>query len=381
MLTVESLTKIYNPADPASGGIRAAAFELSPGLFFSLLGPSGCGKTTTLRCIAGLEVPDQGRVTVSDRVLFDRANGVNIPMHRRGIGMVFQSYAIWPHMTVHDNVAFPLQSRKREKLSRTQIRDRVETVLKSVGLAGYGGRSATRLSGGEQQRVALARAIVDEPELLLLDEPLSNLDATLRDEMRGELLRLQRKTGITTVYVTHDQTEAMALSDLVAVVNKGRILQIGPPADIYFRPQTEFVAKFIGETNLIYGRALPGAGSNGEQAVEVGLDAAVRGMRIGNATSGPEVAVSFRPETIEITKAAATGATAARHGYNSAAGIVGEAEFLGPQARYTVEIGPHAITVSTGPRTVFAAGDRVALNFPVDSTVIVARDPAVEEAA
>ena len=192
-------------------------------------------------------------------------------MNERGIGMVFQSYAIWPHMTVFENVAFPLKAMRGVRLGREEIRRRVEDSLRRVNLANYGQRNATMLSGGEQQRVAFARAIVGEPKLLLLDEPLSNLDAGLREEMRSELLRLQRTIGITTVYVTHDQTEALTLSDRIAVVDRGRILQVGPPAEIYLRPQSEFVARFVGSTNILYGKATdpppyPPAGQGSQRA-------------------------------------------------------------------------------------------------------------------
>jgi iron(III) transport system ATP-binding protein len=212
MLTLTELTKVY-PARPGeyAGGIRDASIALQPGAFFTLLGPSGCGKTTTLRCIAGLETPDTGRIEVGGAPLFDSATGTSVPLHRRNIGMVFQSYAIWPHMTVFDNVAFPMRVSKDRKYSRDEIATGVGVALDSVGLGGYAQRSATQLSGGQQQRVALARAIVHRPKLLLLDEPLSNLDAALREDMRTELKRLQRDLGINAVYVTHDQSEALEI--------------------------------------------------------------------------------------------------------------------------------------------------------------------------
>ena len=279
MLTVENLTKLYQRGERSGGeggGIRDASFSLPPGAFFTLLGPSGCGKTTTLRCIAGLEHPDRGTISLGGSVVFDAHRRVEVAMNERGIGMVFQSYAIWPHMTVFENVAFPLRARRTASLKREEIRRRVEDSLRRVGLAGYGPRNATMLSGGEQQRVALARAIVAEPKLLLLDEPLSNLDAALREEMRTELLRLQRTIGITTVYVTHDQTEALTLSDRIAVVDRGRILQVGPPAEIYLRPRSEFVARFVGSTNVLYGRAqavpsaqVPATGDGGTTVLRV----------------------------------------------------------------------------------------------------------------
>src|ERR1700680_1357898 len=255
MLRVERLSKIFeNATDQIVGGIRDASFALEAGTFFTLLGPSGCGKTTTLRCIAGLETPDDGVIAVDERRLFDAKARVNVPVEARAIDMVFQSYAIWPHMTVAENVAFPLTVAKRMK--RAEVAQAVRRALAVVDLDGFQERSATRLSGGRKQRGALPRAIVHEPGLLLLDEPLSNLDAQLRDDMRGELKRLQSKIGITTVYVTHDQSEALALSDRIAVIDRGRITQIGSPQDIYFRPANPSVARIVGATNLLPGRLL-----------------------------------------------------------------------------------------------------------------------------
>src|SRR5438552_6905147 len=268
MLRVERLTKIFdNATDQIAGGIREASFALDPGTFFTLLGPSGCGKTTTLRCIAGLETPDDGAIAVNGRTLFDAQRRVNVPVEQRSVGMVFQSYAIWPHMTVAENVAFPFTVSKRRRYSRAEIADGVKRALAIVDLDGFQPRSATRLSGGQQQRVALARAIVHEPRLLLLDEPLSNLDAQLRDDMRGELKRLQSKIGITTVYVTHDQSEALALSDRIAVIDRGHITQIGSPQDIYFRPVNPFVPRFVDATNLRPGPLMTAVNGRGEVEV------------------------------------------------------------------------------------------------------------------
>ena len=215
--------------------VNDVTFDVPDGELFTLLGPSGCGKTTTLRSIAGLEAPDSGEIALSDRVLFSRATTgrvrTNVPANARGLGMVFQSYAIWPHMTVFDNVAFPLQVKKRtERPGKKEIEDRVLRVLETMELANLADRQATKLSGGQQQRLALARALVIEPPLLLLDEPLSNLDAKLRESLRYELKRLQRDLGITSVYVTHDQIEALALSTTIAVMQDGNVMQLGPAA-------------------------------------------------------------------------------------------------------------------------------------------------------
>src|SRR5215203_5393149 len=301
MLRVERLTKIFdNATDQIAGGIRDANFALDPGTFFTLLGPSGCGKTTTLRCIAGLETPDLGVISVEGRPLFDAEARVNVPVERRAVGMVFQSYAIWPHMTVAENVAFPLTVAKNRRYTRSEIEEGVKRALAVVDLDGFQDRPAPRLSGGQQQRVALARAIVHEPRLLLLDEPLSNLDAQLRDEMRSELKRLQSKIGITTVYVTHDQSEALALSDQIAVIDQGRVRQIGSPQDIYFRPANPFVARFVGATNLLAGQLYFSADGRGD--VQVLGDRKIKCLVPGAIDDPAAVSVSIRPESIQLVR-------------------------------------------------------------------------------
>ena len=376
MLTVENLTKIYRRAEQAGGGIRDASFSLQPGAFFTLLGPSGCGKTTTLRCIAGLERPDDGVIRLADRVVFDARARVHVAMNERGIGMVFQSYAIWPHMTVFENVAFPLRARGGS-LGREEIRRRVEDSLKRVNLAGYGERNATMLSGGEQQRVAFARAIVGEPKLLLLDEPLSNLDAGLREEMRTELLRLQRTIGITTVYVTHDQTEALTLSDRIAVVDRGRILQVGPPTEIYLRPQSEFVARFVGSTNMLYGKAAPAASPQAGEGrvlhVDVGLAKPLGCIAPAGIGSSGEAAVSVRPEAIEIALSADAGNPAGD--VNELRGEIAASTFMGVNLRYDVRVAERMLSVITPPRRVFGVGDKVVLRFSFESAVAVPPAP------
>ena len=376
MLTVENLTKVYRRAEQAGGGIRDASFSLQPGAFFTLLGPSGCGKTTTLRCIAGLERPDDGVIRLADRVVFDARARIHVAMNERGIGMVFQSYAIWPHMTVFENVAFPLRARGGS-LGREEIRRRVEDSLRRVNLTGYGERNATMLSGGEQQRVAFARAIVGEPKLLLLDEPLSNLDAGLREEMRTELLRLQRTIGITTVYVTHDQTEALTLSDRIAVVDRGRILQVGPPTEIYLRPQSEFVARFVGSTNMLYGKAAPAASPQAGEGkvlrVEVGLDRPLGCIAPAGIGSSGEAAVSVRPEAIDIASIADAGNPAGE--VNELRGEIAASTFMGVNLRYDVRVAERMLSVITPPRRVFGVGDKVVLRFPFESAVAVPPEP------
>lgn len=281
--------------------IDDVSFTVEPGEMFTLLGPSGCGKSTTLRSIAGLERPDSGEITIGERVVFSGARKKSLPPNERQLSMVFQSYAIWPHMNVFDNVAFPLQVRRRSaRLAKPQIQERVEEVLEAVHLGEYSGRPAVKLSGGQQQRLALARAIVTNPDLILLDEPLSNLDAKLRESMRIELKRLQRSLGLTSVYVTHDQGEALALSSRVAVMNKGRIVQLGRPREIYESPNCRFVAEFIGSSNIVTGTV--------REIVDgmARIDASIGTMESSSWADlavGDEVAVMIRPEDLELHSA------------------------------------------------------------------------------
>jgi iron(III) transport system ATP-binding protein len=250
ILEVKGLMKDYvTDGDRRNRVIDNVSFTVAQGEFFTMLGPSGCGKTTTLRTIAGLEKADAGAIVYSGRIVYASRDRIFIPANDRQLGMVFQSYAIWPHMTVFKNTAFPLEVEK--KYSRSQIAERVMRILNVVGLGGFENRNATQLSGGQQQRLALARALVNEPQLLLLDEPLSNLDVKLRERMRSELKRLQRDLGITMIYVTHDQNEAMAMSDRIAVMNAGKIVQIDAPREVYGHPANRFVADFVGTMNFI----------------------------------------------------------------------------------------------------------------------------------
>jgi iron(III) transport system ATP-binding protein len=364
MLRVERLAKIFeNVTDQIVGGIRDASFTLETGTFFTLLGPSGCGKTTTLRCIAGLETPDDGIIAVDDRRLFDAKARINVPVEERAVGMVFQSYAIWPHMTVAENVAFPLTVAKGGKRgSRAEIAAAVRRALAVVDLDGFQERSATRLSGGQQQRVALARAIVHEPGLLLLDEPLSNLDAQLRDDMRGELKRLQSKIGITTVYVTHDQSEALALSDRIAVIDRGRISQIGSPQEIYFRPANPFVARFVGATNLLPGRLL--ATSDGRGQVEV-LSGRIIHCVVPQPIADPAISVSIRPESIRLAPQPSRG----EGGDNCLAGRVSGVTFLGATRRVDVVSDGVALQVATAADMPMPADGEVWLLFAPERAV------------
>src|SRR5213593_2871486 len=250
MIRVEALTKTFAAKSETVAAVAAVDCEVAAGEMVTLLGPSGCGKTTTLRCIAGLEKPDGGRITIGDRPVVNVAANIFVPPHQRNLGMVFQSYAIWPHMTVLENVAYALEGKRMPRAERRRL---AMEALATVKLAHLADRPAPRLSGGQQQRVAIARAMVGRPQALLFDEPLSNLDARLRIEMRNELRRIQRQTGLTSVYVTHDQAEALAISDWIVVMKDGRIVERGRPLDIYRYPRHVFTARFLGTTNLIAG--------------------------------------------------------------------------------------------------------------------------------
>ncbi len=258
--------------------LEIESLKAKEGEFLTLLGPSGCGKTTTLRIIAGFEKPDKGEVLFNSKVMNE------IPPYERNIGIVFQDYALFPHMTVFKNIAFGLELRK---LPRGEIEKKVRWALKLVGLEGFENRYPEQLSGGQQQRVALARALVIEPEVLLLDEPLSNLDAKIRERLRGEIKRIQKELSITTIYVTHDQEEAMAISDRIAVMNDGRIEQVGKALELYYNPKTEFVAKFLGLSNILELEAENGKACLGKLCFNVGKDGKVR--------------IFFRPESVYIT--------------------------------------------------------------------------------
>ena len=341
------------------------SLEIQDGEFVSLLGPSGCGKTTTLRLIAGFLQPDEGEIRVGDRVVSSRA--VLVPPERRHMSMIFQSYAVWPHMTVAQNVAYGL---KFKKLTKHEIDSKVGRLLQLVHLEGFKDRYPAELSGGQQQRVALARALVVEPQILLMDEPLSNLDANLREEMRFEIRRLHEEFGITTVYVTHDQAEAMATSDRIAVLNHGRMIQAGRPADIFDHPATRFVAEFIGKANLLSGRLENG--SRLRLAEGMSLNVAPG----GDHGSPDDVSVCLRPHNVELTADEAHARTLESRGYNRFSGVIRRRMHFGESVDYMVELSPQPIPlrVITPPSRLYEKGDNVyALALP-EHCVVVAAD-------
>jgi iron(III) transport system ATP-binding protein len=339
--------------------LRSLDLAIEDGQFITLLGPSGCGKTTTLRLLAGFMEPDRGRIEVDGAAL--SAPGACVAPERRGMGMVFQTYALWPHMTVFDNVAFGLSM---QRVPAAETRRRVEEMLSSVGLEGMGARSPSALSGGQQQRVALARSLVTRPGILLLDEPLSNLDATLRERMRRELKDLQRHTGITFVYVTHDQGEALAMSDRIAVLRGGTLQQYGTPLDIYERPANRFVADFMGAANLLEGRV--------EQAESgqcvVALDGGGRFTAALRHAAGPgdAVALMLRPEDVAMLHAEPAAAG------NSLRATVLDSTLLGAVLEYRLQAGPLVLRAQAPRGMCFTAGAAVWLCAPPDRCIALA---------
>ena len=356
MIEVKALVKIF--ADGKNAGVKAVneiSFSVEEGRFYTLLGPSGCGKTTTLRCIAGLEKADGGEIVVSGKKVYSASDGTFLPAYRRPIGMVFQSYAIWPHLTVFENVAFPLRVGK-QRFSSAEVRKKVTSALEQVELANLEGRMATQLSGGQQQRLALARALVREPQVLLLDEPLSNLDAKLRERMRVELRELQRRLRITTLYVTHDQIEALSMSNVIAVMSAGVIVQEGVPRDIYLQPKSKFVANFIGSTNQLTGEVLR---AQGDGTGVVGTDEGEISCEVPNHLgAGAKVVVVVRPESVilHVRKPAQS--------MNLIEGKIGAAMFLGEFVECTVEIGQTILQTHQPKSLQVRRGDPVWVELP-----------------
>jgi iron(III) transport system ATP-binding protein len=323
-VSLRGLTKRFTEAAAA---VSDLTLEIADGEFVSLLGPSGCGKTTTLRLIAGFLSPDSGEIRVDQKVI--SSPSVMIPPERRHMSMIFQTYAIWPHMTVFQNVAYGL---KLKKLASAEIAKKVDRILRLVHLETLAERYPAELSGGQQQRVALARALVVEPQILLLDEPLSNLDANLREEMRFEIRRLHEEFRITTIYVTHDQAEAMVTSDRIAVMHQGRIMQVGNPEEIFDRPTSRFVAEFIGKTNILQGKLGDGA----RVVLADGLSLRVASGE--NFSWGNDVCVCIRPHSIALAASAAEAEEARQKGYNLFSGVVQRRIYFGDAIDYTVEL-------------------------------------------
>jgi iron(III) transport system ATP-binding protein len=346
-ITVAGLSKAFG----RGRALNDVSFTVRDKEFLTLLGPSGCGKTTTLMSIAGLQRPDAGAISCGDRLFFDRATKVNLAAEDRNLGMVFQSYAIWPHLTVFGNVAFPLKIRR---MKRDAVRRRVLETLDLVEMASYAGRYPHELSGGQQQRVALARALVYSPAVLLLDEPFSNLDAKLRERARAWLKHLQGELGLTTLFVTHDQDEALSLSDRIVVMNGGEVLQVGGPEDIYHRPKTRFVAEFLGHCNILDARAVAATSAG---ITELVLRANARQITVAgeDLAANERVQLAVRPEAIELDDREYTG------GENSYPAEVRAVSFLGDHYLYELDLDGLAVTV-TDTRSV--AGAAVTVRIP-----------------
>ncbi|HXP94668.1 MAG TPA: ABC transporter ATP-binding protein [Candidatus Binatia bacterium] len=358
-IEIRSLSKSYDGGGSESVAVVDLSLAVAAGEFVTLLGPSGCGKTTTLRLIAGYLTPDAGTISVSGRVL-SSTKGVVTP-EERGMGMVFQNYAVWPHKTVYENVVFGLRVRK---IGAVDARERVARLLELVNLSGLESRYPSELSGGQQQRVALARSLVVEPAILLLDEPLSNLDAKLREHMRTELKALQRRTGITFIYVTHDQSEALALSDRIAVMDRGRLQQYGTPREVYRRPANRIVADFMGLVNLVPARVREAEGGRG--AVEAGpLQLAIALPAIARA--GDRVDLAIRPESIRLTVPGGASAEAMR------ARIV-EQSYLGNMNEYVVAVGDLRLRVQAGPEAEFAPGSEALMSVDAEQCNVFMAD-------
>jgi iron(III) transport system ATP-binding protein len=323
-ITIDNLVKKFGEHVALNG----ISLTIQPGEIFFLLGPSGCGKTTLLRNIAGFYIPESGRILFGDEEV------TQLPPHKRNTGMMFQSYALWPHLTVAKNVAFGLEERR---VSAAEISQRVEAALASVKMESYAARKIAQLSGGQQQRVALARALVIRPRALLLDEPLSNLDAKLRLEMRTEIRRVCKEFGLTAIYVTHDQKEALSISDRMAILDGGKIAQVGPPEEVYRRPHSRVVADFIGETNFLPGRLVDVSGPSATVETDLGPLNGMISDPSWTAQSGESVTVSIRPEAWALRTEA--------DGPNAVRGRIGEAVYLGEVAQYQFRSGAGTLKI------------------------------------
>ena len=359
VVSLIGLTKKFTDA----AAVDELDLDIGDGEFVSLLGPSGCGKTTTLRLIAGFLQPEAGEIRVDGKTVSSAS--LLVPPERRNMSMIFQSYAVWPHMTVAQNVAYGL---KFKKLSRQEIESKVAKLLDVVHLAELKDRYSAELSGGQQQRVALARALVVEPQILLMDEPLSNLDANLREEMRFEIRRLHEEFRITTIYVTHDQAEAMATSDRIAVLDRGRLIQVGRPSEIFDRPKTRFVAEFVGKANILTGR-LDG------KSLALPDGTVVRLGRDGAAVSSGEASICLRPHNVILVGDANAARDLADQGCNLFPGTIGRSIYFGDAVDYTIELSSGAtLRVITPPAQRFAVGQTIHAAAHPDHCILIKND-------
>jgi iron(III) transport system ATP-binding protein len=349
MINIRGLQKSFRAQQGRVEALKKIDLDVGEGEFCVLLGPSGCGKTTTLRCVAGLERPDEGEIDIAGRLVNSSSRKVYVPTEKRDIGMVFQSYAIWPHMDVFRNVAFPL-TQGQKRFSKSVVAEKVRNALKRVQLDGLEDRPATDLSGGQQQRVAMARAMVTEPKILLMDEPLSNLDARLREQMRVELKKITKAIGVTTLYVTHDQAEALSLGDRVCVMNRGEILQIASPNDVYARPVNLFVAQFVGEMNFVKGAVTgPGQVESPIGKFSVSVPA---GLTVGAA-----VTLAIRPEHVNLHADSRAAADAVH-------GKVTSKNYLGDAALLEVEVNGVSLLAKLAGDSDLVIGQQAAIELP-----------------
>ncbi len=363
MIRVRHLEKFYPTAHEKVEAVRDVSFDVAEGEFFTLLGPSGCGKTSILRCVAGLERPDGGWIQLGQKTVFSSEEGINIPPEKRAAGMVFQSYAIWPHMTVFDNVAFPLRQGS-SAFPRSEIPQRVRKALDLVRLTGLESRHGAQLSGGQQQRLALARALVCEPKVLLLDEPLSNLDAKLRAEMRIELRELQRRIQVTTLYVTHDQVEALSMSNRVAVIRAGRIVQLDSPREVHLQPSGSFVAGFMGSTNLIPGTLIRDRDTTWAVATTLGKLQCTKSDEVG---AGQPVLLTIHPVYVVLHEEK-------KEGVNIVQGIIALTVFSGDYVDCQINVGGEIIHARHHPSVKLREGQPVSIELPAAHCIAVASD-------
>lgn len=368
MLTVEAIRKSFKTKTETVTAVAGVGFNVDTGRMLTLLGPSGCGKTSTLRCIAGLERADSGKIVIDGATLFDGSADIFVPANKRGMGMVFQSYAIWPHMSVYENVAYALNGKGYRS---GEVKRLAYEALARVQLENYADRPATRLSGGQQQRVAIARALAGHPKAILFDEPLSNLDTQLRADMRTEIRRLQQEIGMTALYVTHDQAEALAISDHIIIMRKGEVIEQGGPVEIYRRPKHIFTASFIGQSNLIGGKVLSVDPSTRIAAVDTDFGL-LRGFDPnGNLRAGEQVMLCIRPEDLSMPTTPQS-----KDSPNMISGTVLVSVFLGSVVEADLMCGETRIKCEFGRYADVARGKQLSLTFAPEAAVVLRAEQA-----
>ncbi|MGO2110576.1 MAG: ABC transporter ATP-binding protein [Pseudoclavibacter sp.] len=361
VVSVRNLRKVFRRADgskvPAIDGISV---DIAQGEFLVLLGPSGCGKTTLLRSIAGLEQPDGGEISIREQTVYSSEQRIDLPPERRGLSMIFQSYALWPHLNVYQNVVYPLQNGRRPRLPKKEMSKRVHDVLELLGIGALAKQHPSAMSGGQQQRVALARALVSQQDVVLFDEPLSNVDAKVREQLRLELLSMQTKIGFSAIYVTHDQTEAMELADRVAVLRDGHVEQIGRPDEIYDRPNTRYVATFIGTMNEITG-TVDRVFDSGALRVQTSIGPMVCNAPDHAFATGDDVVLLGRPERFHL---APEGAPTMHENECTVVGVT--SMYLGAHSEHVVQVGEQMIRVWSAEQTSISRGERYFLHIAPD---------------